>query len=52
MSDTEKQVRDEEQQEIAEQDMESVSGGVIEGGCVIYPPILTRPTLPTFDQNL
>jgi hypothetical protein len=47
MSDTEKKVREDENQEISEKDMESVSGGVIEGGCVIYPPIIKRPTIPT-----
>jgi len=46
MSDTEKKVREDESQEISEKDMESVSGGVIEGGCI--PPIIRVPTLPTF----
>jgi bacteriocin-like protein len=44
MADNEKQARENENQEISEKDMESVSGGVREGGCI--PPIL-QPT-PTF----
>jgi len=44
MADNEKQARSDENQEIGEKDMESVSGGIIEGGCI--PPIF-EPT-PTF----
>jgi hypothetical protein len=50
MSDTEKKVRDDEKQEISDEAMESVSGGVIEGGCI--RPILTVPTMPTIDINI
>lgn len=39
MSDNAKQVRDDETQEITDEALEAVSGGVIEGGC-------TTPTLP------
>jgi hypothetical protein len=46
MSDTEKKVRDDEKQEISDEQMESVSGGVIEGGCI--PPIIKLPTDSTF----
>ena len=46
MSDTEKQARDDEQ-EISDEEMESVSGGIIDGGCIIFPPILK----PTIQQN-
>ena len=46
MSDTEKQVREEEK-EITEEGMESVSGGIVEGGCIIYPPIIKLPILTT-----
>ncbi|HEU4455982.1 MAG TPA: hypothetical protein VFR81_23150 [Longimicrobium sp.] len=46
MSDTEKQVRDDEQ-EISDEAAESVSGGITEGGCVIYPPIIKKPILTT-----
>ncbi|HEU4455983.1 MAG TPA: hypothetical protein VFR81_23155 [Longimicrobium sp.] len=40
MSDTEKQVRDDEQ-EIGDEEMESVSGGT-----VIWPPLKPTPTFP------
>jgi bacteriocin-like protein len=53
MSDAQKPVREEEKQEISEKDMESVSGGVTEGGCI--RPILTVPTMPlmpTIDTNI
>jgi bacteriocin-like protein len=48
MADNEKQVRDDEKQEISEKDMESVSGGVREGGCIppIFEPFEPVPTFP------
>jgi bacteriocin-like protein len=48
MADNEKQVREDEGQEISEKDMESVSGGT-----VIWPPIIKpTPTFPEGDTRL
>jgi bacteriocin-like protein len=50
MSDTEKKVREDEKQEISEKDMESVSGGITEGGCI--RPIIKVPTIPTISTTI
>ncbi len=47
MADNEKQARD-DRQEISDKDLESVSGGEIDGGCI--PPFEPTPTFPDFTR--